>query len=462
MADERLKRLEGTSRRSFLRWTAAAGAALALDRSKVLDVISDTAGTAMADEASCSKTNRSVHLVAGDGGFAWFQLLWPHVAVATSQSGNVAFHATGAAALATDTDKAFYFAPESPWQGLDRTKRISAFMAGTNQTHTPTPGSAASIGGGQSMLAAVAAIQRATPSLLPVIGVDPLNFGTAPGAPQVATVGDADGLVELFNSAASRAILADPGDASLFEAYYKAFLGMHSAAGRPTWQRPLRTGKSSANFLGKNLSLQLRPTSEDLARYGIDGGSPTKLVEIAKALSTTARAFKLGLTSSVIMPVMRDDPHGAFADTNNLMSTVATLGRIFDEFMNDLLASPDPVCTSRSLAESVILTVHGDTPKDPLDRNGWPDGTPGNSNWLYVMGNGYVKTGWFGGVRAGGDVDGFDPTTGDDVPGQSSDTTSAPAAAAVAFAVAKGDMRRVQDFYSGPSISGIVNENPIQ
>ena len=40
-------------------------------------------------------------------------------------------------------------------------------------------------------------------ALLPVIGVDPVNFGTAKGEPDVATVGDADGLVQLFHSAPS-------------------------------------------------------------------------------------------------------------------------------------------------------------------------------------------------------------------------------------------------------------------
>src|SRR5262249_34420373 len=160
------------------------------------------------------------------------------------------------------TDKPFYFAPESPWQNLDKGKRISAFMAGQNQTHTPTPGSAATLGAGQSMLAVCAAIQRATPSLLPVIGVNPVQFGAAPGAPDIALGGNADGMVQLFNSAASQAILSAPQDAAAFEAYYKAFVGLNKAAGRSTWQRPLRTGKSSANFLGKNLAAQLSPTSD--------------------------------------------------------------------------------------------------------------------------------------------------------------------------------------------------------
>jgi hypothetical protein len=88
-------------------------------------------------------------------------------------------------------------------------------------------------------------------------------------------------------------------------------------------------------------------------------------------------------------------------------------------------------------------------------RAAWPDATPGNSNWLYVMGNGYLKTGWFGGVKSDGSTAGFDPTTGKEVPGQSSDATSAAAGAAVAYAVARGDMKRVRDLYTGPAIEAV-------
>ncbi|MEO5725492.1 MAG: hypothetical protein ABI134_21625, partial [Byssovorax sp.] len=215
------------------------------------------------------------------------------------------------------------------------------------------------------------------------------------------------------------------------------------------------------NFLGKNLAAQLLPSAQDLTDYGIDGGTPNKLREIGRALITTSKAFRMGLTQSVIMPAMRDDPHGAFANMGTLQSTVGTLGKILDAFLVDLGAQQDPACTSRSLADNVVMTFHGDTPKDPRNRNGWPDGTPANSNWLYVMGNGYLKTGWHGGVRADGSVDGFDPSTGKDMPGQPSDATSAAAGAAAAFAVSKGDMKRVRDFYTGPSIDGIVNVNPL-
>src|SRR6185503_19840350 len=64
MVDQKLKTLQGNSRRSFLRWATAAGAALALDRSKVLDVIADSGGSGLADEGSWSLTCRSVHIVA--------------------------------------------------------------------------------------------------------------------------------------------------------------------------------------------------------------------------------------------------------------------------------------------------------------------------------------------------------------------------------------------------------------
>ena len=31
-------------------------------------------------------------------------------------------------------------------------------------------------------------------------------------------------------------------------------------------------------------------------------------------------------------------------------------------------------------ADDTVITVHGDAVKNPLTKNGWPDGTPGNTN----------------------------------------------------------------------------------
>jgi len=454
MVCEKIKNLQGKSRRNFLKWTSAVGAVMALDQAEILNVIADCGGTALAQENTAS-TLRSVHLVAGDGGFAWFQLLWPHYAIAKSGNENFTYHAFNSVMDAT-TDKPSVWGQDTPWKDLGPKKQITGFMAGQNQTHTATPMAAATVGGGQSMIAAIATIQRAMPSLIPVIGLEPVAFGTAPGAPAVTTVGDADGMVQLFNSAASRLTLEAQGDAALFEAYYKAYIGLVKASGRPTFSRQLNVGKSAANFLGQNLAEKLAPSADDLMRYQIDNGTPNNLSEIGRALITTARAFKMGLTQSVIIPAMRNDPHGAWGNMNNVIMTASTLCRYMNEFMKDLDVQ-DPVDQDKNISDNFVLTVHGDTPKSPLGRGDWADGTPQGSNWLYVMGNGYIKTGWFGGIKANGDVAGFDEKTGDEVMGRPSNQTSAAAGAAVAFAVAKGDMNRVKDFYTGPPIDALVN-----
>jgi hypothetical protein len=455
MVDHRIKDLSGNSRRTFLKFASAVGAGLAVSQTEVLNYIADVGGHAMADE--CIGRNRMVSLIAGDGGFAWFQLLWPHNGVAKSGNNNAAFHALGQAVDAPDTDKPQVWAPETPWQSLGKNRRMTAMMAGTNQTHTPTPSSPVDVGGGINVLAAAAAMHQSLPSLLPVIGVRPFDFGNAPGAPQVTTVGNPEDMVGLFDSAASKAVLAANSDAANYEAYYKAFLGLNKVAGRATFQRQLRISKASANFLGKNLASLLRPRDEDLVRYGINGGTPNKLTNIAYTLLTAVNAFKMGLTNGIIMPCLRDDPHGAFADMQNLQMTVGTLGRILDEFMKDLESFKDPVCSTKTLADTTVMTIHGDTPKDPNDRSGWPDGTPGNSNWVYVYGAGHLKTGWFGGIGANGGVSGFDPKTGENVPGMTSAQTTNAANAAILYAVTQGDKVAIQQF-TAQSIGGVIHE----
>jgi hypothetical protein len=461
MVDNRLKNLRGNSRRRFIKFASAVGAAVALDRSEVLNLIADSGGSAMADEAGCIGRCNSIHIVAGNGGFAWFQLLFPHTDIAKSNNETQAFHAFGQTQDATDTDKPFVFGPHTPWQTMDRTRRITAMMAGTNETHTARPTSAARVSANTSMLAASAALQSSLPSLLPVIGIEPFSAGNATGAPTVTSVSNPEGMVDLFNSAASQSILKSQADAQMYEAYYKAFLGLHRAAARPTFTRQLQITKASANFLGKNLAKLLSPTSDDLIRYGISSSSPNKLRDLAFACITSVKAFKLGLTNSVIIPAMRDDPHGAFNNMGTLAATVSGLQAILDELMLDLQATPSPTCSGQSLADTTVLTIHGDTPKTPLRRSGWPDGTPADSNWLYVYGAGYLKTGWFGGVRSNGDVRGFDPATGEDVANQSSATTASQASAAVLFAIAQGDMVAVEEHYNGGSIAGLVHEQII-
>ena len=75
---------------------------------------------------------------------------------------------------------------------------------------------------------------------------------------------------------------------------------------------------------------------------------------------------------------------------------------------------------------------------------------------MWVFGASQLRAGWFGQMKGDGTVETFDPTTGANVAGGSSAAMAGPAGAAVLYAVAKGDMRRVQDFYRGPAIDGLV------
>jgi hypothetical protein len=462
MVDPRLQNLRGSGRRDFLRWSGTLAAVLGLERSRFLNVLSDSAGVAMADGASCATTAPTVCFNGGNGGLSNFTLLFPQVAIAQGSAANPSFAIAnpGKTTMAAGTDMPLAYDVDSPFQKQGPTKQMTMFMSGSNETHTSTPVSAATVSSSASMIAAIAAIQSANPTLLPVIGVTPNVYGVAPGAPAIANVANSAGLVGLFNSQASQTLLKTPQNASLHEAYYKAFLGLNAAAGRATMVSSLDTGKVAANLLGRNLASALTPTAQDDVNYGVSSGlgTATKFVEIAHSLCTAVKAFKLGLTNCVIFPAMLDDPHGMFA--NGLMlaqQTEQVLSQIITAFMTDCANTPDPSCSSQSLADSIVFTIHGDTTKDCMTQAGWPDGTRGNSNTLYVYGNGFLKTGWFGGIDASGNVSGWDPTTGASVPGQASSMTSASAAAAVLYAVSKGDARRVEDFYTGPALTGITN-----
>ena len=447
---------DALSRRSLIKWGLFAGAALGVSRWKVYEILEDTVSPEVAAEAACQATNRSVHIVAGTGGFAWYQLLWPHNDVVAGGNQAAAFHAFGQTRMATGTDKPLTLSPQSPFKNAAGNKQMTALMAGVTEIHTRTPTAATQLAG-NSLLAVAAALQTTNPSVIPVVTVDGSPFGTAPGAPRPSAVGSADQFVGLFNSAASRAggLLENTNDAGLYDAQYAALASLNRAANRPTTNRAYGTAKTAAHLLGTNLATQLAISDADRQRYGIGGAVRQNLKDLAETLIVTAKAFKLGLTSCVCTHALGDDPHGAFNDPANPPMTAAILGGMLDAFMADLAATPDASCAGTSLADNIVLTIHGDTPKTPLQASGWPDGTPGNSNWMYVYGNGWLKTGWFGGIMRDGGVRGYDPATGAEN-GTPSAQLATPASAAVAYAIAKGDMRRVGDFARGVNIGGIV------
>lgn len=458
MVDQRLRDLRGTNRRDFLRWSATVAACLGLERARFLNVLGDTAGTAAADTAACATSLRSIHMIDGNGGLSNWTQIFPFKNVITGTNAQFSHYAIGKGVAAVGYDKPFTNGPDTPWQTNSKWK-ISAFVAGNNETHTATPTSAATLGP-NSMLASVAAIQQSNPTLLPVLAVGQVNFGTAAGAPAVAAVQTAANLIDLFNSAASRALLQTPENGALSEAYYKAFLGLNAAAGRSTIAKQHNVGKVSMKLLGQNLSAQLTPTSADEALFGITGTTPTAVQNMARAMITTVKAFSLGLTSSMIVTGFRDDPHGAFAAGDAVeMGKAVAMGKMLNGLHDFAKAKQDPACSAKSLADNLVLTVHGDTFKQPFNRGGWPDGTPMGSNMLYVMGAGYVKSGFFGDVTDANNALGWDPATGNTAGAYTGRGAAlgASAAAAALFAIAKGDMRRVRDFYNGPAIDGVVN-----
>jgi hypothetical protein len=445
------------TRRALVKWSLAAGAALGVSRAGVLEVLEETAGRGVAEAAGEASMKRSVHIRGVNGGLAWFQLLWPHndIAEAAKTNSRFPYHLPGQSQVVTGTDKQLTIGPDSPFANLGPRRQITALMAGSNEAHTADPRSITRSLSGNSLFAIAAVLQATNPSVVPVIAVDDSKLGSAPGAPQAAVVPTGADIVGLFNSAASQAgqLLNTPSHADLYRAHYATLAGLNRAAARPTTKLAYSTGRNASRFLGTNLAAQLAIQPADLARYGIDGTMRGDIAAIGRTLIVTAKAFAMGLTSSVIVPGPRDDPHDAFTNLTGTRNTALALKKVLDGFMSDLATKTDSV-TNAKLSDEIVITIDGDTPKTPLDINNWLDNPPGNSNWMYVFGGGKLKTGWFGGVTRSGMVSGFDPATGAPTP-YNGDRQAQAACAAVAYAIARGDMRKVQDF-SRMDISGLI------
>src|SRR5262249_31043846 len=154
------------------------------------------------------------------------------------------------------------------------------------------------------------------------------------------------------------------------------------------------TALGAAKFLGTNLAAQLAITPDDLLRYGIDGTTRGNYAELGRSMIVTAKAFAMGLTNSVYMAAPKDDPHGFF-DSGDFNTLPMSLKKIFDGFYGDLTSKID-VVTMAPLIDNTVITVAGDTMKDPFNRPGWGDGTPNNTNVIYVLSPGDLHTGWYG------------------------------------------------------------------
>lgn len=443
-------------RRALIKWTVAAGAALGISKAGVFDILESTAGKGVAFAASENVTRRSVSIVAGNGGLAWFQLLWPQVDVAKANNNNFAWHRPGMARDVPGVGRGLVVGPDTPWADMPAQRQVTCFTCGANETHTTSPQSVVGLNG-SNIFSIVSALQAASPSVIPLVTIGDVDIGTAPGGARPANVGNGEGIVGLFNSAASRAggLLSTSQDAAIYKAHYDAFIQLNRAANRSTTKASYTTASGAAQFLGTNLAAKLQITPEDLARYGVNGGTRDNVANIARTFIVAVKAFKMGLTNSIVMPAMRDDPHGAF-DNGDVNTVPGQLKMVFDAFMLDLVNTTDEN-TLKSLADDTVITIHGDTTKDPLRRGGWPDGTPGNTNVVYVYSAGDLKPGWFGSINRNGDVQGFDAQARPAA--YNGNQTARYAMASIAYAIAKRDERLIAPFANGTTISGVFG-NP--
>lgn len=460
MIDEKIKELRGSNRRDFIRWTAIMGAALGLERSRLLNVLNDTGGTAMADTAAGPKSMFAVHNCFANGSHAWSTLMFPFKVQATDAASSFYEPGAGTALAGYDAANAMYGGSMSPFVGTKF--KVSAFLCGNNETHTNTPMTAVT-SGGNSLLAGMAALATDAPTVLPVITVGRVFYGTAAGSPAAAAVTNAQGMIDIFNSNVSNAFLKLQGNKALHQQYFKAFLGLNAAAGRSSVASQYVTAKIAAGLLPENLSALLTPTAAEEAILGITGAMNGSAQAIGRAMIIFAKAAANGLTNAVIVPGPNDDPHGAFAGGVAMpKQRTADHKAIYDGMVKLAGSLPDPGgSVSKTLADRLMFTWSGDTYKNPLAPAGWGDNTPGGSNILYAaMSNGRLKPGWFGDVTKNGNNGtpvGFDPATGL-TGGAYNGGTQAQAAMSAMYFAFKGDAdaaRGLSGVAPGPGL--IVN-----
>lgn len=381
---------------------------------------SNDGGTDAPGPAADCKAQRVVHLIAGNGGLAWFTLAWPAPFVITNFTPGFAYDDPANAQNVTIRPDHPLFARRigmrAIWNGLGQDPEPTVFVAGSNETHTNAPQSIVRNGGaaGNELVASGVTIQASLAPAIPVLAFGNAQpYGPAPGAPSAVQVMNVDGAI-----AALRA-----------------------------------TGKTTPA-----IEAQLPPSSAQLASYGVTAASPQSVVSLASQLAFTANAFRFGLLGSVLMPAFDDDPHGAFQAGSGLQQRVTELTTMLDTFYRDLSTSSELTCGRGGnflpLADNTVLIVTGDTPKNSFDNNGWPDGTPGNSNLMYLRSNGFTVPGWFGQIQPSVRTN-FDPNTGGLDPMAAAGPSTSAAFAGALYAIARGDRTAIATFTSAP-FDGVI------
>jgi hypothetical protein len=383
----------------------------------------DTPPSESVGPAAECRAQRVVAIAAGNGGLSWFTLVWPVPFVINNFNPIFAFDDPArAAAISMDAQHPL-FARRLPGTdgavlgGTGNQPHPSVFVAGANETHLAAPSSVVSPPGSNGLLAAGAALQAPLSPGVRVMAIGNAGpYGTAPLAPSLVVVGNVDGAISVL------------------------------------------TGSTNAS------DAELRPSAQQLANYIPNPGvTPTSVVNLATQLAFAANAFRANALGMLVVPGFNDDPHGAFADPNLARTRADQLATVLDAFYRDLSLSSERECGDRgnflSLADNTVLLVYGDTFKNPFDRAGWPDGTPGDSNLLFLRGNGFTRRGWFGAVEPSTRIN-FSPITGvRDATVGNTDSTNAAWAASL-YAISRGDLSAVQQYTNAPFQGTIVQAGP--
>lgn len=446
------------SRRALIGWMTAAGAALSVPLWKVWEIIEGTHGTAWAQDASCIPTNRAVIADFGVGSLSWMTQVFPVYDVGQNGSGNVSYLFMNNRGGPVDGTTNPLWASPAGQLAMAPISNPAKFgptlmMGGTNQTHTRQSTAGVLTDRGNSVMASATVLQFSNPQIIPAINVSNYLYGSAPGAASVTSVGNADGMVDLFNSAATRAggVLSEEPNAALFKAHYDALLSLNKVAGLETTERPFGVGKTAGFVVGKNFAELLQPSFDDLTRYGLDGstdngaGLDARVQEFGKFMITTAKMFKNGLSSITMGNFFNDDPHGAFNQIQASSDRAMSIGRIIGAFLADL-SEDDPYCPGTPIFQNTVLAIQGDTTKNMLNSGGWPDGSVGGSNWTWAWLAGRGKTGQFGEILTNGSSSGWNPDTGELDGNFNSTMLSSHVAGTLLHAIARGDERAVQSF----------------
>ena len=116
-----------------------------------------------------------------------------------------------------------------------------------------------------------------------------------------------------------------------------------------------------------------------------------------------------------------------------------------------------PVIPEQALGDRLVMTISGDTIKNPHQRSGWPDGTPGGTNLLFVQGAGQIPGGRSVDATPTAAPTGY-PATGRNQANVGNDVCTSAACGGVLYAVANGSKDAVRQFYNGP-LDGVINAN---